>query len=105
MNMFTKLFSGNSSEVEIKRVMQPTNFVECLDAIRSWNAQAMYQLDLDVINDGAMQAAMNTLVTCPYCSESYYFADALEFDNARLNVKCPQCHISPSEDALEEYVA
>lgn len=102
MNMFSKLFSGKSTE--IRQVVQPKNFVECLDATRVWNAQAMYQLDLDV-KDESMQAAMKTLVTCPYCSESYYFSDALGFSNGRFTVECPICHTSSSEDSTEEYVA
>ena len=102
MNMFSKLFSGKSSAP--KHDFQPRNFVECLDVIRVWNVQATYDMDMDM-NDTKLQAAMNTLVTCPYCSESYYFSDALGFNNARLTVECPHCFISPSEETAEEYVA
>lgn len=101
MSMFSKLFSGKQP---VKQVIQPKNFIECLDATRVWNAQAMYQLDMDM-KDESMQAAMNTLVTCPYCSESYYFADALGFDEGRFTVECPICHTSASENGSEEYVA
>ena len=59
-------------------------------------------MDID-LSDQTIQAAMNTLVTCPYCSESYYYADALSFDNGRFTVQCPECHVSPAEDAAEEY--
>jgi uncharacterized Zn-finger protein len=52
-----------------------------------------------------LQMAMNTLVTCPYCSESYYFADALGFIDATLTVECPHCHSSPAEGAEEYDVA
>ena len=102
MSMFSKLFSTKTTSQKLAR--QPHNFVECLDAVRVWNAQAMYQMDLD-LNDQAIQSAMNTLVTCPYCSESYYFADALSFVNGRFTVECPKCQVSPAEDAAEEYVA
>ncbi|WP_455374843.1 hypothetical protein [Kaarinaea lacus] len=102
MSMLSKLFSAKSADN--KQFKQPQNFVECLDATRVWNAQAMYQMDIN-INDKAIQSAMNTLVTCPYCSESYYFADALGFVNGRFSVECPKCHTSPAEDAAEEYVA
>ena len=102
MSMFSRLFSGKSATP--KRPMQPQNFVECLEATRVWNAQAMYQLDID-LNDEVIKGAMNTLVTCPYCSESYYFAEALGFSNGRFTVECPICHTSPSEDSAEEYVA
>jgi len=102
MSMFSKLFSTKTTNQ--KHFKQPQNFVECLDATRVWNAQAMYQMDIN-LNDQTIQAAMNTLVTCPYCSESYYFADALSFTNGRFSVECPECHISPAEDAAEEYVA
>ena len=102
MSMLSKLFSAKSADN--KQFKQPQNFVECLDATRVWNAQAMYQMDIN-INDKAIQSAMNTLVTCPYCSESYYFADALGFVNGRFSVECPKGHTSPAEDAAEEYVA
>ena len=102
MSVFSRLFSGKSDTP--KQAYQPKNFIECLDVIRVWNAHASYNLELDM-NDDKLQAAMNTLVTCPYCSESYYFADALGFDNARLTVECPHCRTSPAEDAAEEYVA
>ena len=102
MSVFGRLFSGKPTAP--KQEFQPRNFVDCLDVIRVWNAQAMYNLDMDM-SDTKLQAAMNTLVTCPYCSESYYFADALGFDNARLTVECPHCHTSASEENAEEYVA
>ena len=102
MNMFSKLFSSKPSDN--KRTRQPQNFIECLDATRVWNAQAMYQMDID-LNDESIKSTMNTLVTCPYCSESYYFGDALGFSDGRFTVECPKCHTSPSEDAAEEYVA
>jgi len=102
MSMLSRLFSVKPATP--KQEFQPRNFVDCLDVIRVWNAQAMYNLDMDM-NDSRLQVAMNTLVTCPYCSESYYFGDSLGFNNARLTVECPHCHTSPAEDASEEYVA
>jgi transposase-like protein len=102
MSMFSKLFSAKP--VNVKRTIQPQNFVECLEATRVWNAQAMYQMDID-LNDETIKSTMNTLVTCPYCSESYYFGDALGFSDGRFTVECPMCQVSPSEDSSEEYVA
>ena len=102
MSVFSRLFSTKS--VAAKQEFQPRNFIDCLDVIRVWNAKATYSMYLDM-NDDNLQAAMNSLVTCPYCSESYYFADALGFNNARLTVECPHCQTSPVEDASEEYVA
>ena len=102
MSMLSKLFSSKSDND--KRAIQPQNFVECLEATRVWNAQAMYQMDIN-LNDQTIKSTMNTLVTCPYCSESYYFGDALGFSDGRFTVECPMCHTSPSEDNAEEYVA
>lgn len=101
MSVLARLFSGKSTTPE--QIHQPTNFVECLDTVHVWNAQVTYDLDIDM-DDPKLQAAMNTLVTCPYCSESYYFGDAIDFKNANLNVECPHCHTKPTEDN-EEYVA
>lgn len=101
MSVFARLFSGKSSMPEQEYL--PRNFVECLDTVRVWNAQMSYNLDIDM-DDDKLQAAMNTLVTCPYCSESYYFADAIQSTNVNLVVTCPHCHTTPAEDN-EEYVA
>ena len=102
MSVFSKLFSAKSEPP--REEIRPRNFIDCLDIVRVWNAKATYNFDIDM-NDTRLQAAMNTLVTCPYCSESYYFADSLGFSDARLTVECPHCHTSPAEDASEEYVA
>ncbi|MGD8571618.1 MAG: hypothetical protein PVF34_01095 [Gammaproteobacteria bacterium] len=101
MSVLAKLFSGKPKTP--KPIKQPKNFVECLDTVRVWNVQVTYNLDVD-INDDNLQAAMDTLVTCPYCSESFYFGDAVEPTSAKLYVKCPHCHTTPTEDG-EEYVA
>lgn len=101
MGVFSKLFFTRANEAEQH---QPKNFVECLDVVRVWNAKAKFHLDMDM-NDSGLQMAMNTLVTCPYCSESYYFADALGFVDATLTVECPHCHTSPAEGAEEYDVA
>ena len=101
MSVFARLFSGKSATP--KQEYQPRNFVDCLDTVRMWNAQASYNLDIE-LEDSKLQVVMNTLVTCPYCSESYYFADAIDFSNAKLEVTCPHCHTTPVE-GNEEYVA
>ncbi|WP_455206824.1 hypothetical protein [Kaarinaea lacus] len=102
MGVFSKLFSIKSNTAET--IIEPKNFVDCLDIIRVWNVKAKYHLDVD-INDAGLKAAMNTLVTCPYCSESYYFADALGFVDSKLTVECPHCQTSPMEGADEYEVA
>ncbi|MGD8567725.1 MAG: hypothetical protein PVJ39_06535 [Gammaproteobacteria bacterium] len=101
MSVLARLFSGKSTTP--KQVYQPKNFVECLDTVHVWNTQVTYDLDVDM-DDPKLQAAMNTLVTCPYCSESYYFAEAIDSNNAKLSVECPHCHAKPTDDN-EEYVA
>lgn len=101
MGVFSKLFSVKSNTAE--KEIQPKNFIECLDIIRVWNANAKFHMDMDVdMEDARLQSASNTLVTCPYCSESFYFGDSLGFSAALLTVECPHCHTSPS-DGKEEY--
>ncbi len=102
MGVFNKLFSvkANSAEKEI----QPKNFIECLDIVRVWNAKAKFHMDVDM-EDSRLKSAMNTLVTCPYCSESYYFGDGLGFVEGQLVVKCPHCYTTPSEGTEEYEVA
>lgn len=99
MGVFSKLFSVKSNTAE--KEIQPKNFIDCLDITRVWNANARFHMDVDM-DDDRLQAAMNTLVTCPYCSESFYFGDSLAFVDAQLKVKCPHCETSPSE-GREEY--
>ena len=99
MGVFSKLFSVKSNMAE--KDIQPKNFIDCLDITRVWNANAKFRMDVDM-DDDRLQAAMNTLVTCPYCSESFYFGDGLAFVDAQLKVICPHCSTSPSE-GREEY--
>jgi uncharacterized Zn-finger protein len=99
MGVLSKLFSIRTNTAEKNTL--PKNFVDCLDIVRIWNAKTKFHLDMD-IDDASLQSAMNTLVTCPYCSESYYFADALGFVDANMTVECPHCHNKPNE-GVEEY--
>jgi len=102
MGVFSKLFSVKSNTAE--KEIQPKNFIDCLDIIRVWNANAKFHLDMDM-EDARLQTALNTLVTCPYCSESFYFGDSLGFVDSQLTVECPHCQTSPSEGREEYEVA
>ncbi|MEJ2179163.1 MAG: hypothetical protein P8Y28_01710 [Gammaproteobacteria bacterium] len=102
MGVFSKLFSVKSNTAE--KEIQPKNFIDCLDIIRVWNANAKFHLDMDM-EDSRLQTAMNTLVTCPYCSESFYFGDSLGFVDSQLTVQCPHCQTTPNESRNEYEVA
>ena len=100
--MISKLFSGKDSDFEPR--FQPQNFMECLDVISSWNVQISYNIDMEMHPD-TLQAAMDTLVTCPFCGESYYFSDTVELHNTWLHVECPHCQVSPLDEDEEENIA
>ncbi|HEY5604048.1 MAG TPA: hypothetical protein VIM41_13160 [Gammaproteobacteria bacterium] len=74
--------------------------MDCLNIVHAWNVSTKCQLDTDTSN-ADLEAAANTLVTCPYCSQHYYFADALEFADGYMKVECPVCCTNPAENEDE----
>jgi len=98
--MISRLFSGKESG--LVHQFQPQNYMECLDVISSWNVQLSYNIDMEM-HPNTLQAAMDTLVTCPFCGESYYFSESVTLHNTWLHVECPHCQVCPLEE--EENVA
>ena len=99
MSVFQRLFSGKREKAE--QHLQSMDFVECLEVVRIWNVQATYDPDID-INYPKLQAAFDSFVTCPYCSNHYYFGESVNLQGSSLKVQCPVCHTIPS-DGSEEY--
>lgn len=106
MKKFTQLFSEKDPVAATAPgpLLQPRDFVECLDVISAWNVQLSYNVEM-AMDPESLQAALDTLVTCPFCAESYYFSDSVELNNSWLRVECPHCQVSPLEEEAEDCVA
>ena len=80
----------------------PTTFLECLAIIQNWSAKISVDPDFDM-NDKGLHTALETTVTCPYCSAEIKFGSAVTFQGTRLQVKCPVCHTVPRKEKDYEY--
>ena len=99
--MLTKFFSnthGGSRRYDLK----PRSFLDCLDIVRDWTAQARFDPDLD-FNDSKLRLAMNTHVICPYCASEYRFGEAIKSYGPSIAVECPICRTRPQIHAREDY--
>jgi len=100
MGLLQKIFSGSTK----KRTpsVRPTTFLECLTIIQTWSAHISVDPDFDM-NDPDLRNALETLVTCPYCSTNFRFGSAVTFQGSRLHVQCPACRTIPRKEKNYEY--
>lgn len=103
MGFLNRLFSGSSKKQQ-PAITPPTSFIECMDIVRNWSAQAAIDPDFDM-NDKQLHLALETYVTCPYCSSSIKFGNAISFQGTKLEVQCPSCHTIPRKEKNYEYSA
>jgi uncharacterized Zn-finger protein len=99
--MISRFFSNG--QVSPRRFeFKPRTFLECLEIVRDWTAQARFDPDME-FNDSKLRMAMNTNVTCPYCASEYRFDEAIKSYGASVSVECPICHTTPQIHPREEY--
>ena len=100
MGLLQRLFSNSSKKQP--EFAAPTTFLECLAIVQNWSAKIAIDPDFD-LNDKNLQTALDTMVTCPYCSTNIKFGSAVTFQKSRLQVQCPVCHTVPRKEKEYEY--
>jgi hypothetical protein len=100
MGILQRIFSNSAKKQPA--VVTPTSFLECFNIVQNWSAQVAVDPDFD-INDKALRTALDTMVTCPYCSAHIKFGDAVQFQGARPQVQCPACHTVTKKEKNHEY--
>lgn len=100
MGFLQKIFSNSTKKQPVSA--KPETFLDCLTIVHNWSAQLAVDLDFDM-NDPDLRAALEALVTCPYCSSNFKFGSAVTFQGSRLHVQCPACHTVPRKEKNYEY--
>lgn len=100
MGLLDKIFYGSAKKQPISA--RPTTFLECLTIVQNWSAQIAIDPDFDM-NNPDLRNALETLVTCPYCSTNFKFGSAVTFQGSRLHVQCPACQTVPRKEKNYEY--
>jgi len=102
MGILQRIFSQAAKKSTISAA--PTSFLECFNIVQNWSAKVAVDPDFDM-NDKELHTALDTLVTCPYCSETIRFGNAVQFQGARVQVQCPACHTVTKKEKNYEYGA
>ena len=77
-------------------------FIECLNIVQTWSARATIDPDLDIDNK-ALNQALVSQVTCPYCSNRMKFSDMVSSQGVQIKIKCPICKTEPASHRSYEY--
>lgn len=102
MSFLQRFFSHSSKKQLTSAPAAPTTFLECLQIVQNWSANLAVDPDFDM-NDKNLHIALETDVTCPYCSAHIKFGNAVKFQGASLLVQCPACHTIPKKEKNYEY--
>jgi hypothetical protein len=100
MGFLNKFFFNSAKKRAVS--IAPTTFLECVSIAQNWSAKIAVDPDFDS-NDPDLRAALETLVTCPYCSTNFIFGSAVTFQGARAHVQCPACRTIPRKEKNFEY--
>ena len=100
MGILQRLFSSSSTKTVSDEI--PTSFLECFYLVQNWSAKVSIDPDFDM-NDKQLKNALDTRVTCPYCSAHIRFGDAVKFEGVNPIVKCPVCHTVTKKEKHYEY--
>ena len=102
MGILQRIFSNTAKKQTTSAA--PTSFLECFNIVHNWSAKVAIDPDFD-INDKDLKIALDTQVTCPYCSASIKFGNAVKFEGVRVQVQCPACHTITKKEKNYEYGA
>ncbi|KPJ91973.1 MAG: hypothetical protein AMJ53_10315 [Gammaproteobacteria bacterium SG8_11] len=100
MGILQRIFTNSAKKPVVSAA--PKSFLECFNIIQNWSAKVAVDPDFDM-NDKDLHIALDTLVTCPYCSANIRFGDAVQFQGARVQVQCPACHTITKKEKNYEY--
>lgn len=95
-----RIFSNSAKKQAVTAA--PTSFLECFNIVQNWSAQITVDPDFDM-NDKGLHRALDTVVTCPYCSATIKFGSAVQFQGTRVQVQCPTCHTVTRKEKNYEY--
>jgi uncharacterized Zn-finger protein len=101
MGILQRIFSNSAKKQPVDEVT-PTSFLDCFNIVQSWSAKVAVDPDFDM-NDKSLRTALDTFVTCPYCSAQIRFGDAVHFHGANPQVQCPACHTVTKKEKHYEY--
>ena len=93
MGILRRLFSNDNSGFHSE--LENLTFIDCLNIVQTWSAQATIDPDLELDNK-ALNNALHATVNCPYCSNEIVFGDAVTSHGVRLTVRCPSCGTEPA---------
>jgi hypothetical protein len=100
VGILKRIFSNSAKKQTISAA--PTTFLECFNIVQNWTAKVAVDPDFDM-NDKDLHTALDTLVTCPYCSATIKFGNAVQFQGARVQVQCPSCQTITKKEKNYEY--
>ena len=104
MKFLRNLFSGTDETNNTRPYGTGHNsFLDCLNIVREWSAMAKFDPDVD-FNDTKMRAALRATVSCPYCTATYSFGEAVHIHGVQVDVECPICHSTPNDFVQDESV-
>lgn len=95
MSILSRLFSGGSKTET--SLINPRSFLDCMSIMRECSVHAVTDPDYLIPADPNFKAAMDAVVTCPYCSSELVFGNAVKMHNAQIIVQCPACHTVPAQ--------
>lgn len=73
-----------------------------MNIVQQWSAKVSIDPDFDM-NDKQLRSALDTEVSCPYCSAQIRFGDAVSFEGVNPKVQCPVCHTVSKKEKNYEY--
>ena len=95
MNILSRLFT--SREKHEPCLLNPRSFLDCMGIMRECSVHSITDPDYLVASDPNFKAAMDAVVTCPYCSNEIMFGNAVKMQGAAITVECPACHTIPTQ--------
>ena len=106
MGLLNKIFGKSESDLQIDNSTSeqfPLSFVDCIEMVHAWKTQIILDPDAMFHQDDSLSAAMNSQVSCPYCSHEMKFREAVINSGAALKVRCPACLTEPALHTDHEF--
>lgn len=101
MNILSRLFSGSDKSEPC--LLNPRSFLDCMSIMRECSVHSITDPDYLIASDPNFKAAMNAVVTCPYCSNEIEFGSAVKMQGVAMTIECPVCHTAPTHTNHYEY--
>ena len=98
MGILRRLFSNDDSKNELEKL----TFIDCMNIVQSWSANATIDPDIELDNK-SLNTALQATVTCPYCSNEINFGDAVTSIGVKITIKCPSCGTEPAAKRSYEF--